>query len=74
MGIGKPEAAVYRHALATLDVPPEAALMVGDNFDWDVAGANAVGITGVFLDRQGQGAPSSGPEGPVIRTLHHLPA
>jgi putative hydrolase of the HAD superfamily len=74
LGVGKPDAAVYRHALDTLGVPAESTLMIGDNFAWDVAGANAVGITGVHLDRHGHGAPSSPPDVPVIRTLHDVPA
>lgn len=32
--------------------------MVGDNLEWDVAGAQAVGIRGIWLDRHGRGAPA----------------
>ena len=37
--------------------------MVGDNLEWDVAGAQAVGIRGVWLDRHGTGLP---PESDVV--------
>ena len=73
-GTGKPLPAVYRHALDVLGVPPEATVMVGDNFEWDVDGARRVGITGVFLDRAGQGTPPGAALVPVIRTLRDLPA
>jgi putative hydrolase of the HAD superfamily len=33
--------------------------MVGDKLDWDVAGAQAVGIRGIWLDRRGAGLPRS---------------
>jgi putative hydrolase of the HAD superfamily len=29
--------------------------MVGDNLEWDVAGAQAVGIRGIWLDVSGEG-------------------
>ena len=74
MGAGKPDARVYRHALETLGVAAGATLMIGDNFEWDVAGARAAGITGVLLDRAGKGAPRSAPPAPTIRTLRDVPA
>jgi 2-haloalkanoic acid dehalogenase type II len=74
LGAGKPDPAVYRHALGALDARPASTVMVGDNFEWDVAGACAVGIAGVFLDRAGRGAPPGAPPAPVIRTLRALPA
>jgi putative hydrolase of the HAD superfamily len=37
--------------------------MVGDNLEWDVAGAQAVGIRGIWLDKAGSGVP----EGVAIR-------
>ena len=38
-GMGKPETAVYRHVLERLGVAPDGCLMVGDNFEADVVGA-----------------------------------
>ena len=57
-GVGKPDASVYRHVLAALGVAPRAAIMVGDHLDNDVAGAQAVGIHGIWLDRGGLGLPA----------------
>jgi FMN phosphatase YigB (HAD superfamily) len=34
--------------------------MVGDNLEWDVAGAQAVGIRGIWLDPRGGGVPLEG--------------
>ena len=58
LGVGKPEAAVYRHVLAALGAGPREAIMVGDHLDNDVAGAQAVGIPGIWLDRGGLGLPA----------------
>ena len=44
VGFTKPDERMFRDALAALDVAPAAALMVGDRYEHDVAGAAAVGI------------------------------
>jgi putative hydrolase of the HAD superfamily len=72
LGAGKPDAAVYRHALGTLGTRAEATVMVGDNFGWDVAGANAAGLVGVYLDRAGRGLPKDQGPARVIRSLAEL--
>jgi putative hydrolase of the HAD superfamily len=56
-GCGKPEEAVYRHALAALRARPEEAWMVGDNLEWDVAAPQRLGLRGVWVDAPGQGLP-----------------
>jgi putative hydrolase of the HAD superfamily len=71
-GTGKPDAAVYRHALATLGTPAAATWMVGDNFGWDVAGAHAAGLTGIYIDREGRGLPKDAHAARVIRSLAEL--
>lgn len=57
VGVGKPHAEAYERALRSLGAQPSDAWMVGDNLEWDVAGAQAVGISGVWLDRHGTGLP-----------------
>ena len=42
-GGGKPDAAIYRQALAQLGVAPADAWMAGDNLEFDVAGPQRVG-------------------------------
>jgi putative hydrolase of the HAD superfamily len=49
IGRGKPHRSVYDETLRRLDLPPEACVMVGDNFLKDVAGAQALGIRGVWI-------------------------
>jgi putative hydrolase of the HAD superfamily len=49
IGVEKPDPAIFRAALAALEVPPEAALYVGDLYEIDVLGANAASIPAVLL-------------------------
>jgi putative hydrolase of the HAD superfamily len=58
-GVGKPDAAVYRHALAAIGVKPSEATMVGDHLEFDVDGAQRFGLTGIWIDRQGTGLGNS---------------
>jgi putative hydrolase of the HAD superfamily len=57
-GCGKPDERVFRHALEALGVTPRGAWMVGDRLDWDVEGAQRVGLGGVWIDRARAGLPS----------------
>jgi len=72
LGVGKPDATVYRHALRALGVEASQAMMVGDNFEWDVAGAARAGLTGVWLDRAGRGGAETAHATRTIRTLAEL--
>ena len=47
VGIRKPHAPIFEHALASLDVRPERALFVGDRLYEDVRGAGEMGMTTV---------------------------
>jgi len=47
--VAKPHPAIFRAALAALDVPPERALHVGDRPEADVAGAHGVGMKAVLI-------------------------
>jgi putative hydrolase of the HAD superfamily len=73
-GAGKPDARVFRHALATLGAAPARTWMIGDNLEWDVAGAVGVGVGAVWIDRAGQGLPAQSPAQPdrIIRSLAEL--
>jgi HAD superfamily hydrolase (TIGR01549 family) len=53
-GKTKPHETIFRRMLELLDVPPEAAMMVGDTVDDDVEGALAVGMRAVLVDREGR--------------------
>jgi putative hydrolase of the HAD superfamily len=75
-GAGKPDEAVYRHALGALRMKPGEALMVGDHLEWDVGAPQRLGLTGVWMDRGGLGLPHGSAVQPhwIIRSLDELTA
>ncbi|WP_022881148.1 HAD family hydrolase [Gryllotalpicola ginsengisoli] len=52
-GVAKPEPRIFRTALDALGVAPGRAWHVGDSLEYDVAGAQAAGVRGVWLNRHG---------------------
>jgi putative hydrolase of the HAD superfamily len=50
-GRGKPDPAVFRHALSTVGVDAADAWHVGDNLYADIGGAQGVGMQGVWIHR-----------------------
>lgn len=75
--LGKPSPDFFRLALETAGIAPERAVMVGDDLEADVAGAQRVGIRGVLV-RTGKGAerhPGAGTATPdaTIESLAVLP-
>ena len=44
VGVAKPAAEIFRHALEPIGVEPEQALYVGDTVRYDVRGARAAGL------------------------------
>ncbi|PAV29703.1 haloacid dehalogenase [Virgibacillus profundi] len=50
-GKGKPEPAIFAHALELLSVKKEEALMIGDNLNTDILGAVRSGIDSVWVNR-----------------------
>jgi HAD superfamily hydrolase (TIGR01450 family) len=75
---GKPEAHFFQHACDRLRAKPESCLLIGDNYEADIAGAKPLGIktilvlTGVTTRDELQRIPA--PEQPdrVIQTLTDL--
>ena len=57
LGVGKPEERAFRHALDALGVRPDDAWMVGDNLEFDIRGAQRVGICAVWVDARRSGLP-----------------
>ena len=51
VGVRKPDARIYRHALEALGARPEEALFVGDGGSDEHRGARAVGMQTVFVTR-----------------------
>jgi putative hydrolase of the HAD superfamily len=74
LGYGKPDRRVFGMALADLGVSADEAWMIGDNLEADIGGAQALGITGVWVDSHGTGLPESPPAVPRhrIRRLSEL--
>jgi putative hydrolase of the HAD superfamily len=50
VGVEKPAAGIFQHALEPIGVEPAGALYVGDTLRYDVAGARAAGLTPVHFD------------------------
>lgn len=73
LGLGKPDPAPVRAALARLGVAAAQAAMVGDSRDRDVAAARAAGVYSVWLDRDGAEGHGPAPDA-RITSLRELPA
>jgi HAD superfamily hydrolase (TIGR01458 family) len=76
--IGKPAAAFFEAALASLRAEPSAAVMVGDDVEADVLAAQRAGITGVLV-RTGKYLPrtlreASGTPDHVVDSIADLPS
>jgi putative hydrolase of the HAD superfamily len=69
-GLEKPDPAIFRLATTRAGVEPERSVYVGDNPEFDVEPALAVGMYPVLLDRRGRFADAAGPR---IRSLDELP-
>jgi putative hydrolase of the HAD superfamily len=57
LGYGKPDPRVFQHALDALDLVAADAWCVGDNLEWDIGGAQALGIHAIWHDVEGNGLP-----------------
>lgn len=70
-GAEKPDPAIFQLALRKAEVNPNEAVFVGDVYAVDILGSEAVGMTGILIDRAGK---SLDAEGPRIESLMELPA
>lgn len=71
-GAAKPDPRSYRRALEIAAAQPADAVMVGDSPGTDVAGALALGIAAVLVDRTGDAAVPPGAR--AVRSLAEVPA
>lgn len=67
--VSKPDPRIFEVALARLACGREEAVMVGDSWSADIAGALAAGIRAVWFDRRGAGAPPAALDVSVITSL-----
>jgi len=70
LGVGKPDAAVFRRALAL--VGADDGVMIGDSVERDVDGALALGLRALWMNRAGEPRPRA--DLVEIRGLDELPA
>ena len=76
-GMRKPDPGIFRAALAHFGASPEVAVMVGDNYEADIAGARAVGMQGIWITGRAAGplpAQSQVQADAVVATLSEIPA
>ena len=66
----KPHPSIFEAALAALGVDVDEAVMVGDSYRDDIAGARALGMRAILVDRDGLHLD----ETDRIESLHALPA
>jgi putative hydrolase of the HAD superfamily len=73
VGIAKPDPRIFEIVLTELDLPAQDVWHVGDNPHIDAAGANAAGLTSVWLNRNGRSPKPGQPESDyTIRSLAEL--
>jgi putative hydrolase of the HAD superfamily len=73
LGVAKPDAAIFEHALERLSVECGDAVMVGDSIAKDIDGARAAGMRAVWLNRTGMPPPEAQSDLVEIATLSELP-
>jgi FMN phosphatase YigB (HAD superfamily) len=73
VGFAKPDARLFLHALAAIETRPEAAWMVGDNFEADIRPAAALGLATCWLAPLSRAAPAEGVATRRIGRLTDLP-
>ena len=69
VGVSKPDRRIFAAALAELNTAPEDAVMVGDSWTADIAGAIAAGIRAVWFNPRSVAMPEPRADVSVIRTL-----
>ncbi len=65
----KPDAYIFKHTLNEIGVTPEETVHVGDTYEADIIGAQAVGIRPILIDREGN---HQGRWGETIKSLTEL--
>jgi putative hydrolase of the HAD superfamily len=69
VGARKPHGRIYTHTLEALGVAPERALFVGDTWACDVDGPTRMGMTTLYVRRDGREPDHTAPAGAVARPL-----
>jgi HAD superfamily hydrolase (TIGR01549 family) len=69
VGVSKPDPAIFRAALARVSCAPEHAVMIGDSWTADIAGARAAGIRAIWFNPLGLPKPEPAPDVAEVRSL-----
>lgn len=56
VGVNKPHADVFHHSLKLANTTAETSVMIGDDFNTDIVGANGVGMHSILFDPHNQHA------------------
>lgn len=68
LGVKKPSPEFFNHILKDLSLPRESLVMIGDNYETDVVGANQAGIRAIWFNHRSNATPST----PWMKTIHTL--
>jgi HAD superfamily hydrolase (TIGR01509 family) len=68
-GVSKPDPAIFRLALERIGVDAEEAVMVGDAWHTDIAGARAAGLRAIWFNPHGSARPEPWADVEEIRAL-----
>ncbi len=74
-GRRKPDPGIFQAALDFFGIPPEEAVMVGDNLEADIGGAHGLGMQGIWIKRRAQGPFPAGAPTPdaAVHSLAEIP-
>lgn len=73
MGASKPDPALFREALRRIGVPPDQAVMVGNDVDRDIAGAMRMGLRAILVIDSRYYDPERSTTAVIARTLAEVP-
>ncbi len=68
IGYGKPSREFFDFILKDLTLTADAIIMIGDNYETDVVGANQAGIRAVWYNHRSNATPTTS----QLRTIHSL--
>jgi FMN phosphatase YigB (HAD superfamily) len=73
-GVPKPDPEIFRIALEAAGAAPAEAVMVGDSWAADVAGAHHAGIVPIWFNPHGQPRPDAPDDVPELRGFEPVAA